>query len=271
MNLFSIHKDNLDEVVFENRNKQYGAYVLRKSYDSNLLKASAYSLGLLVLFVSLVFVASLFRKQIEPTVSEIVQTTSRIVPILNKIEYILDPPEAGGAPATRNIDPNSFRIVRDPLVTAPPIENIPQNPALPNNPTGPETGSPGGETVGTPGGRVIEGGGPSSLPIEQPFETFAEEMPSFPGGIDAMSKYISNEINYPAQAREVGKEGRVVISFVILTDGSIAHIKLERGIGFGCDDEALRVIRNMPKWNVGKQNGKVVAVKMLLPIQFNLQ
>jgi hypothetical protein len=150
MNLFSIHKDNLDEVVFENRNKQYGAYVLRKSYDSNLLKASAYSLGLLVLFMSLIFVASLFRKQIEPVVSELTHVTPVDV-VLRNIEIILDPPEAGGAPATRNIDPNSFRIVRDPLVT-PPIENIPQNPALPNNPTGPETGSPGGETVGTPEG-----------------------------------------------------------------------------------------------------------------------
>lgn len=266
MNLFSFHKDNLDEVVFEHRNKEYGAYAMRKSYDSNLLKASASSFGFLVVLVGTVYVLSLFRKQI-PQIIEPVQITE-FDNAIRKIEYILDPPDQVVA-ATRNVNPLTYHIVKDKLVNPNPATQ--HNPDLPDNPTGIENGTPGGAVVGTPGGTIIETVPADLVASGPPFETIVEEMPSFVGGAEAMIRYLADHIQYPPQARENGIEGKIVVSFVVQKDGSITMLQLVKGIGFGCDDEALRVIAAMPKWNVGKQNGQLRAVKLVLPIHFKLQ
>jgi protein TonB len=267
MNLFSFHKDNLDEVVFEHRNKEYGAYAMRKSYDSNLLKASASSFGVLVLFVSTFYVLSLFRKQIAPIVVDPIHVVE-IDNAFRKIEIILDPPDNVAA-ATRNVNPMTYEIVKDHLVNANP--DVPHNPDLPNNPVGVENGTPGGAATTIPGGTIIETV-PSDPAVAEPeFATIVEEMPSFVGGQEAMIRYLADHIQYPPQARENGIEGKIVVSFVVQKDGSITMLQLVKGIGFGCDDEALRVIAAMPKWNVGRQNGQLRAVKLVLPIYFKLQ
>lgn len=98
--------------------------------------------------------------------------------------------------------------------------------------------------------------------------TFVDQMPEFIGDVRA---YLSNNILYPANARREGIEGRVVVRFVVRADGSITNAQLQRGIGGGCDEEALRVVRAMPKWKPGKQNGKPVDVWFNLPILFKLQ
>ena len=97
-----------------------------------------------------------------------------------------------------------------------------------------------------------------------------EEMPVFPGGETKLLEYISNNIQYPQVARETGIQGRVFIGFVVEPDGSISNVKLLRGIGGGCDEEAIRVVKSMPKWKPGKQHGKVVRVSYLIPISFKL-
>lgn len=95
-----------------------------------------------------------------------------------------------------------------------------------------------------------------------------EEMPVFPGGETKLLEYISNNIQYPQVARETGIQGRVFIGFVVEPDGSISNVKLLRGIGGGCDEEAIRVVKSMPKWKPGKQHGKVVRVSYQIPISF---
>ena len=97
-----------------------------------------------------------------------------------------------------------------------------------------------------------------------------EEMPVFPGGETKLLEYISNNIQYPQVARETGIQGRVFIGFVVEPDGSISNVKLLRGIGGGCDEEAIRVVKSMPKWKPGKQRGKVVRVSYQIPISFKL-
>lgn len=96
-------------------------------------------------------------------------------------------------------------------------------------------------------------------------------MPSFPGGEKAMMDYLSKEVRYPEEAREAGIEGTVFVQFVVERDGSIGESKVLRGIGGGCDQEALRVVRSMPKWTPGQQNGKVVRTSFAMPFRFKLQ
>ncbi len=97
-----------------------------------------------------------------------------------------------------------------------------------------------------------------------------EQMPTYPGGLKALYGYLGKKMKYPSQARKMDIEGRVTLTFVIDKDGSITNIKLLRGIGAGCDEEAIRVLKMLPKWNPGKQRGKAVKVQMTIPINFKL-
>lgn len=99
----------------------------------------------------------------------------------------------------------------------------------------------------------------------------AEQMPSFPGGGRAMMEYLSNNIHYPSVAEENGLQGRVITSFVVEKDGSLSNIRIERSIDPSLDKEAIRVIKNMPRWIPGRQNGETVRVKYTVPVTFRLQ
>ena len=98
-----------------------------------------------------------------------------------------------------------------------------------------------------------------------------EVMPEFPGGMEAMMKYLSENIKYPEQAKEKNTQGRVLVTFIVEKNGSISDVKVVKGIGNGCDEEAVRVISAMPKWKPGMQNGKKVRVNFAIPISFKLQ
>lgn len=98
----------------------------------------------------------------------------------------------------------------------------------------------------------------------------AEEQPTYPGGYAAMMKFLDNNIVYPRVAKEVNITGRVYIEFVVEKDGSLSNMTVLKGIGGGCEEEALRVLRLMPKWNCGKQNHIPVRVRLTLPIKFSL-
>lgn len=98
-----------------------------------------------------------------------------------------------------------------------------------------------------------------------------ESMPSFPdGGDDGLKKYLAQNIKYPTIARESGIQGTVFVTFVVERDGSVTDVKVLRGIGGGCDEEAIRVVKNMPRWSPGKQRGKAVRVQFNMPIKFTL-
>ena len=97
-----------------------------------------------------------------------------------------------------------------------------------------------------------------------------EVMPEFPGGAAAMFTYLSGNIKYPEEAKDKGISGRVFISFVVEKDGSVNQVQVKKGIGGGCDEEAVRVVQAMPKWKPGLQKGKPVRVSYLLPITFKL-
>lgn len=97
-----------------------------------------------------------------------------------------------------------------------------------------------------------------------------EQMPEFDGGMDALIKYLSENIKYPAEAMDKGIQGKVFVGFVIDKDGSIEDVKILKEVGGGCDEEAIRVVSNMPNWKPGTQRGEAVKVSYTLPINFVL-
>ena len=106
--------------------------------------------------------------------------------------------------------------------------------------------------------------------VEQEIFQIVEEMPSYPGGERALLEYVAKNIKYPQIARETGIQGRVFVGFVVEPDGSVSNVKILRGIGGGCDEEAMRVIKSLPKWKPGKQRGKAVRVSYQIPVVFKL-
>ena len=98
-----------------------------------------------------------------------------------------------------------------------------------------------------------------------------ESMPEYPGGEAALYTFLADNIKYPQMAKESGIQGRVFVTFVVEKDGHVTDVRILRGIGGGCDEEAIRVVKSMPKWTPGKQRGKSVRVQYNLPVKFTLQ
>lgn len=98
-----------------------------------------------------------------------------------------------------------------------------------------------------------------------------EEMPSFPGGNGALMSYLASNIKYPVVAQENGVQGHVIVSFVVERDGSISDVRVARSVDPSLDREAQRVVKSMPRWKPGKQNGSAVRVKYIVPVVFRLQ
>lgn len=113
-------------------------------------------------------------------------------------------------------------------------------------------------------------------PIEEPKEDvnqifqIVEEPADFKGGMNAFYKFVQSNLKYPSQARRMNVQGRVYVQFVIERDGTLTDIQVMKGIGAGCDEEAIRVVKMSPPWNPGKQRGKAVRERRVLPIYFQL-
>lgn len=112
---------------------------------------------------------------------------------------------------------------------------------------------------------------PKHVVEETKIFTVVEQMPMYPGGDGALMGYLRDNIHYPTVAAENGVQGRVVVGFVVERDGSITDVKILRGVDPSLDREAMRVVKNMPKWTPGKQNGSAVRVKYQVPVSFRLQ
>ncbi|MBL7952090.1 MAG: energy transducer TonB [Flavobacteriales bacterium] len=117
----------------------------------------------------------------------------------------------------------------------------------------------------------MDGPAPVVSAPQEPY-TVVEQMPEFPGGNAAMMTFLQKHLAYPADARDAGVQGRVILGFVVMADGSIADVKVLRGVAGApsLDAEAVRVVKSMPRWNPGKQNGKAVDTKFNLPVSFKL-
>lgn len=262
---------SLNDMIFEGRNKLYGAYYLRKIYDDYVLRAMAIAIfG----FASVVFgpiLWELVKPEPEVVEQEIVTVDPKMIeppPIDPKTP---PPPPLPAAPPPPKISTIRFvppEVVPDEEVT----EDPPKQEEMKKAVAGAETvqGDPNADPtelsmdqVGTGTGEVI--GAP---PEPEPEFTFVEQNPEPPGG--DLQSYFAKNIRYPQKAINAEIEGKVFVTFVVTSDGSVDDVKLLKGIGYGCDEEALRVVKSMPSWTPGKNGGRAVKVRMNIPIIFKL-
>lgn len=275
MNTSQMPKPDFLDVLFHSRNKDYGAYDLRRQYDRRVRNSVATMAGIVLLCVG-GYLWSANSKAAE-VVEKPVIFTPDMIEAPPPEERVTPPPPVRNveppaqAASAQHVDP---RIVEDDKV--PPEEELKAIEELKDVAISTKTvdGEPGADFE-----NPFEGNGTGHTVIEPPKEekpeaplTFVEINPEFPGGPDALNKWLGNQMRYPHLAAENGIEGTVFARFVVSADGSISNVEITGAnkLGGGCEEEALRVIKKMPKWKPGRQNGRNVAVWFNLPIRFKL-
>ena len=261
------------DFVFENKNKEYGAYELRSTSG----KRHFIAIGFALLFTIVVAMIPIVMKAVSgfKAKNEAVETIdiTRVMTVVDlqqqEIEKPLDIPKAEPIPPIKPsikftppvIAPADEVDLDVEVNTVDEITNSTSEISLANIVGEDRDDAISYEDI------VIA----IEITEEGPIPDFVEQMPQFPGGTAAMMKFISDNLSYPVPAQEAGKQGRVTLKFVVGKDGTISNVEVVKGIFPACDIEAVRVIKKMPKWNPGRQNGKAVAVNFNIPVVFKLQ
>jgi protein TonB len=223
--------------------------------EKKSVKANLESKRIIFIEIGLIIVLALayvtFELRSETTVSnQLVQPKPTIIeddhiPILPPDKIELPPPPPPQPVLLKPVDDDK-KIERDPEIT---IEDDPSKP-IPD----------------LPKQKIKE----EDPPEEEPPFKIVEQNPEYPGGDEARLNFLRSNVKYPQMAREAGIQGTIYVGFIVEKDGEITQVKILRGIGGGCDEEAIRVTKMMPKWKPGKQRGKEVRVSYQMPIKFTL-
>lgn len=265
------------EMVFEGRNKEYGAYRLRK----NAGKRNLYSLITIFIAALAIWGGISLVKFVESRTKSVAQTSVAELSTLNQPKnkaevkqqqkVKLEQPEKVVERVKSSVKFTAPVIKKDDEVK--PEDELKTQDELMNTKTA--IGALDVKGNDDANGEVLKlkeaVAQPEPKPeVEKVFDV-VEQMPSFPGGPSALMEWLSNNVKYPVVAQENGVQGRVVVSFVVERDGSITDVKVVRGVDPSLDKEASRVVRAMPRWIPGKQNGSAVRVKYNVPVAFRLQ
>lgn len=265
------------EMVFEGRNKEYGAYRLRK----NAGKRNLYSLITIFIAALAIWGGISLVKFVESRTKSVAQTSVAEISALNQPKkkaevkqqqkLKLEQPEKVVERVKSSVKFTAPVIKKDDEVK--PEDELKTQDELMNTKTA--IGALDVKGNDDANGEVLKlkeaVAQPEPKPeVEKVFDV-VEQMPSFPGGPSALMEWLSNNVKYPVVALENGVQGRVVVSFVVERDGSITDVKVVRGVDPSLDKEASRVVRAMPRWIPGKQNGSAVRVKYNVPVAFRLQ
>ena len=271
------HQENLttlEEIIFQNRNKSYGAYSLRIDYQNVIKKSLLMGLSI---FGLAVLTPMLWAKVESKINREIIATVIKVdisePPKEIEPPKIDTPPPVEPEPEVRSqIRYTEPEIVDDSKPTELPPDQDDLNKAV-------NIGTQNVVGVDEP----IPTEDPDAIKATQPEMPVAvesaekdkifisvEQNPEFAGGMNALLKFLQKNLRYPTPAVNANVGGKVYMQFVVGQDGNISKVDVLKGIGFGCDEEAQRVVKLMPKWSPGRQSGKAVAVKFTLPISFQL-
>ena len=265
------------EMVFEGRNKEYGAYRLRK----NAGKRNLYSLITIFIAALAIWGRISLVKFVESRTKSVAQTSVAELSALNQPKkkaevkqqkkVKLEQPEKVVERVKSSVKFTAPVIKKDDEVK--PEDELKTQDELMSTKTA--IGALDVKGNDDANGEVLKikeaVAQPEPKPeVEKVFDV-VEQMPSFPGGPSALMEWLSNNVKYPVVAQENGVQGRVVVSFVVERDGSITDVKVVRGVDPSLDREASRVVRAMPRWIPGKQNGSAVRVKYNVPVAFRLQ
>ncbi len=251
------------ELVFDDKNKDYGAYDLRKHYANNLVKSMLIAfLGVAVLYTGY----SVLKPKAPAAEPTVIRDYTIKSPPLVKDEHVIPPRPTTSRPPSQQstIQYTAMRPADDREATNPPtlVE-------LEGKPIGPVTRSGGEEGVNID--IPEQGTAPDMSAItehkDEVYKTVEVEPEPY-GGAAAWAKFLQKNLRYPPQASENGVHGKVFLSFIVETDGHLSNIKVESGVGSGLDEEALRVLKLAPAWKPGVQNGHKVRVMYNIPINF---
>jgi len=270
------------EMVFAGKNKEYGAYQLRKGTSGRNIKA------LLILVIAAALVGGFLAwKVIEQKQAEEQQAYMEAMQ-LQQLQDQAKKEEKKKEPAKPKIEPKKeIPVARETQkFTAPVIkkdELVKEENQVKQMDKLDEKVAVGTENKEGTKDRLAEAvrsdiavAAPPPPPAPKPevsnkvFDV-VEEMPHFPGGAAALQAFLSSNTKYPVVAQENGVQGRVIVSFVVERDGSITDVRVVRSVDPSLDREASRVVRSMPRWSPGKQNGSAVRVKYTVPVVFRLQ
>ena len=270
------------EMVFAGKNKEYGAYQLRKGTSGRNIKA------LLILVIAAALVGGFLAwKVIEQKQAEEQQAHMEAME-LAKLQQQAKKEEKKKEPVKPKIEPKKeIPVARETQkFTAPVIkkdELVKEENQVKQMDKLDEKVAVGTENKEGTKSRLAEAvrsdiavAAPPPPPAPKPevsnkvFDV-VEEMPHFPGGPAALQAFLSSNTKYPVVAQENGVQGRVIVSFVVERDGSITDVRVVRSVDPSLDREASRVVRSMPRWSPGKQNGSTVRVKYTVPVVFRLQ
>jgi protein TonB len=253
------------ELVFDRKNKDYGAYELRQHYASTLVKSMVIAfLGVAVLYTGYVVLKPKYESG-----EVLIYHPVVIPPPTNQKDHTIVPPKP---PATH--PQTQTPTIKYPSMVPTDDKNATNPPEiidLKGAAIGPETKKDNGEGVNidlpvtSTGGEMGKIDESSTNPVDM---RSVEVEPEPYGGAAAWAKFLQKNIHYPPQASENGVHGKVFLSFIVETDGHLSNIKVERGVGSGLDEEALRVLKLAPAWKPGIQNGHKVRVMYSIPINF---
>lgn len=256
--IFKDKVESLDELVFNNRNKGYGAYFLRQLYAKNVAKSLSIAIAVLVLSVAIPYIIHKTKGKEETIITQVTANLMDIKEQEKPKEEITPPPPPPPAEAViAKISYSGYEASEE----AKDNDTLPPPKALSQSSTDTTRGL--GTDIG-PALPADDGNGDKPL-------AWAEEMPKFPGGDKALYKYLQENIRYPDIARENNISGKVYVTFVVAKDGSLDKITVVRSADPSLDKEAIRVVKLMPKWEPGKNNGRATPVQIGVPINFTLQ
>ncbi|MGA0559370.1 energy transducer TonB [Larkinella sp. VNQ87] len=265
----------LDDIVFADRNKAYGAYALRKNYSKTIYRSLIIGSALFLLAMATPTIISVLKPEEQEQAMVEVDLMKLPPPPIDPNEPPPPPPPPVELPKVNTVKFLPPEVKPDeevPEETPPPtVEELKEAVAAEKT----QEGDPNAEEVivapeETAGPTKVEAA-VEAAPKEEQIFTVVEQNPEFPGGMAALGQFLSKNIRYPPAASRANVSGRVFVSFVVNTDGSIQDVTVLKGLGFGTDEEAMRVVKAMPKWRPGKQSGRPVRVKYNLPINFQLE
>ena len=265
------------DLVFEGKNKEYGAYVLRKETGKRNLKALIWVLIGIAAIFAIAYANLAIQNAMKQNVS--VETDVELSKLAQKKEAKVERKE----PVKVEMEQKVVEKVKSSVkFTAPEIkkddEVKPEDEIKSQDDLSKTNTAIGAFDVkgnDEAEGEVLKAKEVvvDEKPKEEETKVFdvVEQMPQFPGGPNALFEYLSKNIKYPVVAEENGIQGRVIVTFVVERDGSITDVKVAKSVDPSLDKEAMRVVKSMPHWIPGKQNGSAVRVKYTLPVTFRLQ
>ncbi len=250
---------SFDDIVFEKRNKEYGAYQLRKKYNRVVLIATLIGSAVIATAVIVPYINA------SRNAAHKMRDAKEVLAEMSALDTNEAPPPPPPPPPPPAAEQQSVVKYVAPVVVDS-IKPEDQSQLLISDEQ--VATSVSGAAV-----EVVEQAREEVVEEQKEEEVFVvvEEMPEFPGGVKALRTYLATAVKYPVIAQENGIQGKVYVNFVVNKDGTVSNAKIARGVDPSLDAEALRVVSTLPKWKPGKQRGAPVRVSYTVPISFKLE